>query len=66
MTNPLYHKHIISINDLNRDDLESVLHVADKLKQHPNSQLLKDKVIASCFLKPPPALAYLLKQQSIV
>ncbi|SPY96558.1 aspartate carbamoyltransferase catalytic subunit [Proteus mirabilis] len=49
MTNPLYHKHIISINDLNRDDLESVLHVADKLKQHPNSQLLKDKVIASCF-----------------
>lgn len=51
MTNPLYHKHIISINDLNRDDLESVLHVADKLKQHPNSQLLKDKVIASCFFE---------------
>ncbi|MGR6816290.1 aspartate carbamoyltransferase, partial [Acinetobacter baumannii] len=51
MTNPLYHKHIISINDLNREDLESVLHVADKLKQHPNSQLLKDKVIASCFFE---------------
>lgn len=51
MTNPLYQKHIISINDLDRKDLEAVLHVANKLKQQPNNELLKDKVIASCFFE---------------
>lgn len=62
MTNPLYQKHIISINDLDREDLESVLHVANKLKQQPNNELLKDKVIASCFLKHQHVLAYHLRQ----
>lgn len=51
MTNPLYQKHIISINDLDREDLEAVLRVANKLKQQPNNELLKDKVIASCFFE---------------
>ncbi len=36
MANPLYQKHIISINDLSRDDLNLVLATAAKLKANPN------------------------------
>ena len=35
MANPLYQKHIISINDLSREDLELVLATAAKLKANP-------------------------------
>ena len=35
MANPLYQKHIISINDLSRDDLNLVLATAAKLKANP-------------------------------
>ena len=51
MANPLYQKHIISINDLSREDLELVLATAAKLKAHPQPELLKHKVIASCFFE---------------
>lgn len=51
MTNPLYKKHIISINDLSRDELELVLATAAKLKADPQPELLKYKVIASCFFE---------------
>ncbi|RPE04501.1 aspartate carbamoyltransferase [Candidatus Pantoea deserta] len=51
MANPLYRKHIISINDLSRDELEQVLHTAARLKAHPQPELLKHKVIASCFFE---------------
>lgn len=51
MTNPLYKKHIISINDLSRDELELVLATAAKLKAEPQPELLKYKVIASCFFE---------------
>ncbi|EJL91523.1 aspartate carbamoyltransferase [Pantoea sp. GM01] len=51
MANPLYRKHIISINDLNRDELELVLHTAAQLKAHPQPELLKHNVIASCFFE---------------
>jgi aspartate carbamoyltransferase catalytic subunit len=51
MANPLYRKHIISINDLSRDELEQVLHTAAQLKAHPQPELLKHKVIASCFFE---------------
>lgn len=51
MANPLYHKHIISINDLSRGDLELVLRTAASLKNHPQPELLKHKVIASCFFE---------------
>jgi aspartate carbamoyltransferase catalytic subunit len=51
MTNPLYNKHIISINDLSREDLELVLRTAASLKTHPQPELLKHKVIASCFFE---------------
>lgn len=51
MANPLYHKHIISINDLSREDLELVLRTAASLKANPQPELLKHKVIASCFFE---------------
>jgi len=51
MANPLYNKHIISINDLSREDLELVLHTAASLKANPQPELLKHKVIASCFFE---------------
>lgn len=51
MANPLYRKHIISINDLSRDELEQVLHTAAQLKANPQPELLKHKVIASCFFE---------------
>jgi aspartate carbamoyltransferase catalytic subunit len=34
--NPLYQKHIISINDLSREELELVLETAAKLKRIRN------------------------------
>ncbi|WP_394515303.1 MULTISPECIES: aspartate carbamoyltransferase [Pantoea] len=51
MANPLYRKHIISINDLSRDELELVLHTAARLKANPQPELLKHNVIASCFFE---------------
>ena len=51
MANPLYHKHIISINDLCRDELELVLRTAASLKSQPQPELLKHQVIASCFFE---------------
>ncbi|CNE50708.1 aspartate carbamoyltransferase [Yersinia nurmii] len=51
MANPLYQKHIISINDLSREELELVLRTAASLKSHPQPELLKHKVIASCFFE---------------
>lgn len=51
MVNPLYLRDIISINDLKREDLLAVLEVAKSLKKHPQPDLLKYKVIASCFFE---------------
>ncbi|MGP4123744.1 MAG: aspartate carbamoyltransferase [Sodalis sp. (in: enterobacteria)] len=51
MVNSLYQKHIISINDLRREDLEMVLTTAAALKTGPQPALLKQKVIASCFFE---------------
>lgn len=51
MANPLYNRHIVSINDLSRSDLELVLATAAKLKAQPQPELLKHKVIASCFFE---------------
>ncbi len=52
MANPLYKKHIISIPELSRDDLELVVKTAKQLKEEPNTNLLENKVIASCFFEP--------------
>lgn len=51
MSNPLYQKHIISISDLNREELELVVHTAAELKRQPRHDLLKNRVVASCFFE---------------
>ena len=51
MPNSLYNKHVISISELNRDDLELILNTAQKLKAEPRTDLLKNKIIASCFFE---------------
>ncbi len=51
MANPLYHKNIISISELSKDDLELIVHTAQQLKEHPRNDLLQNKLIASCFFE---------------
>ncbi|WP_422135019.1 aspartate carbamoyltransferase [Endozoicomonas sp. ALD040] len=51
MENQLYLRDIISIADLNRSDLEQILKTAAQLKTKPRPDLLKGKVIASCFFE---------------
>jgi len=51
LRNPLYKKNIISINDLHRNELELVLKKSAILKKTPHSNLLKNKIIASCFFE---------------
>ncbi|MBV8046239.1 MAG: aspartate carbamoyltransferase [Paludibacterium sp.] len=52
MANPLYRKNIISIPDFSREELELVVETAARLKAEPRHDLLKDKLIASCFFEP--------------
>jgi len=51
MNNPLYQQNIISIADLSRCDLELILETAQSLKKNPQPDLLKNKVVASCFFE---------------
>ncbi len=51
MSNPLYQRHVISIADLTRHALETVIATAQQLKREPRTDLLKDKVVASCFFE---------------
>lgn len=51
MANPLYQKHIISISDFSRSELELIIDTAVKLKTHPHPDLLKGQVVASCFFE---------------
>ncbi|QMT33265.1 aspartate carbamoyltransferase [Conchiformibius steedae DSM 2580] len=52
MPNPLYRQHLISIADLRTEQLQALLDTALKLKREPRNDLLKDKLIASCFYEP--------------
>ncbi|CAH0536660.1 aspartate carbamoyltransferase [Vibrio marisflavi] len=52
MTHSLFNKHIISIPELSRTELEHIVDTAAKLKAEPNPNLLKNKVVASCFFEP--------------
>jgi len=51
MSNLLYQKHIISIHDLTREQLELVLQTAFSLKKTSQPDILKNKIIASCFFE---------------
>ncbi|MEH0761300.1 aspartate carbamoyltransferase [Vibrio sp. 16] len=52
MTNTLYNKHIISIPELSREELELIVKTAGELKAEPRPELIKNKVVASCFFEP--------------
>lgn len=52
MANSLYKKHIISISELTRDELELIVATAGQLKAEPQPELIKHKVVASCFFEP--------------
>ncbi|MDF0604397.1 aspartate carbamoyltransferase [Neisseriaceae bacterium TC5R-5] len=51
MVNPLYQQDIISIADLSRAELELVVTTATQLKQSPRHDLLKNRLIGSCFFE---------------
>lgn len=51
MATSLHNKHIISISQLSREELELIVDTAGKLKAAPNPTLLQNKVIASCFFE---------------
>ncbi|AAM67910.1 aspartate carbamoyltransferase [Buchnera aphidicola] len=51
MRNSLYKKNIISISDLNQNELELVLKKSAFLKVKAQPNLLKNKIIASCFFE---------------
>ena len=51
MENRFFNRNIVSIADLSRDDMEQILDIAAKLKQNPQPELLKGRVIASCFFE---------------
>jgi len=52
MAHSLFNKHIISIPELSREELELIVDTAARLKAEPNPELLKHKVVASCFFEP--------------
>lgn len=52
MANSLYQKHIISISELSRAELELIVKTASQLKAKPKPELIKNKVVASCFFEP--------------
>ncbi len=52
MANSLYRKHIISISELSREELELIVQTAGQLKAEQKPELIKNKVIASCFFEP--------------
>ena len=51
MANPLYKKHIVSISDFTREELELIVTTAEQLKHNPRPDLLEGRVIASCFFE---------------
>ncbi|PNH92639.1 aspartate carbamoyltransferase [Vibrio diazotrophicus] len=52
MAHSLFNRHIISIPELTRSELELIVDTAARLKAEPNPILLKNKVVASCFFEP--------------
>jgi aspartate carbamoyltransferase catalytic subunit len=51
-TNTLYHRDVISIKDLQSDQIQLILNIAKKIKQKPLPHLLQNKIIAHCFFEP--------------
>ncbi len=51
MSNPLFQKHVVSISDLSREEMELIIATAARLKTDPSPNLLAGKVVASCFFE---------------
>ncbi|CAL4321476.1 aspartate carbamoyltransferase [Buchnera aphidicola] len=49
--NSLYNKHIISMHDFKKNQIELILKFANILKNKPHLKLLKNKIIANCFFE---------------
>lgn len=45
-------KSLVSITDINKDDFEYILNLAEKFEKDPNRELLKNKVVATLFFEP--------------
>ncbi len=52
MSATAYKQHLISIRDLDRDDITSILDEAEKFKKQPFPDLLKGKLLGICFFEP--------------
>ncbi len=52
MKNSLAGRDLVSINDLSKEEIELILSTAESLNQKPRPELLKGKILASCFFEP--------------
>jgi aspartate carbamoyltransferase catalytic subunit len=48
----LYQTHLTAIDTLSTGDIDTILNLAASLKAHPQPELLKHKILASCFFEP--------------
>ena len=51
MTNPLFQKDIISISDFTREHFEQILSTAQRLKEQPQSDLLRGRLVGVTFFE---------------
>jgi aspartate carbamoyltransferase catalytic subunit len=52
MKNPLRNRSLISITDLSKEEILLVLKRAEEMKKRGSKELLKSKILASCFYEP--------------
>ena len=52
MKNSLRGRSLISISDLSKDEILTILRKADEMKKKPPKEVLKGKILASCFFEP--------------
>ena len=52
MTNSLYQKDVISFDDLTSLEVELILKIAKKIKEHGITYSIENKLIANCFFEP--------------
>ena len=55
-------KSLVSISDLSREEILSLLDTAQKFEERPNRRLLEGKVVATLFSSRQPARDSVLKQ----
>ena len=49
---PLHLRHLISIADLSKEEILSILDMAQGIKKNPIKKVFKNKILASCFFEP--------------